>query len=171
MSVTTKIISSPRMHHMSAALLTAFLLSTAPASAQVNTVRRGGIDLPGIGKCRPPGWIAPASSLSVQIGERPDPELHRHHWPPRVRYRLYCRRRDGVGGAGEHAHHSVWRVGGRIRRRQRRHFGRSRRRRQPPDRRHAQIGFAAAVVGGRAGRRQSRTRRRSHETQASQLIA
>ena len=29
------------MHHVSAALLTAFLLSTAPASAQGNTVRQG----------------------------------------------------------------------------------------------------------------------------------
>ena len=41
MSVTTRIVSSPRMHHVSAALLTAFLLSTAPASAQGNTVRQG----------------------------------------------------------------------------------------------------------------------------------
>ena len=41
MSVTTRIVSSPRMRHVSAALLTAFLLSTAPASAQGNTVRQG----------------------------------------------------------------------------------------------------------------------------------
>ena len=74
----------------------------------------GGIDLSDIGECRPPRWIAPAAPLSVQIGERPDPEIHRHHRPPRVRYRVYCRRRNGVGGAGEHAHYSIWRAGGRF---------------------------------------------------------
>ena len=41
MSVTTRIVSSPRIHHVSSALLTTFLLSTAPASAQGNTVRQG----------------------------------------------------------------------------------------------------------------------------------
>ena len=41
MSVTTRIVSSPRIHHVSAALLTTFLLSTAPASAQGNTIRQG----------------------------------------------------------------------------------------------------------------------------------
>ena len=162
MSVT-KIISSTRVHYVSAALLTAFLLSMAPASAQGNTVRQGVLT------CRT------SASVGLLVGSRqrlrcqfrsesaPDPELHRHHRPPWPRYRRHCRRRDGVGGAGEHAHHPVGRAGGRIRRRQRRHFGRPRRRCQPPGRRHAQIGVAAAVVGGRTGRRQSRARCRSHE--------
>ena len=169
MSVTTRIVSSPRIHHVSAALLTTFLLSTAPASAQGNTVRQGVLT------CRI------SASVGLLVGSRQRLRCHFRSESGRTQKYIGTIGRLGfdigftaggvmawavlastptipsgalagefVGASGDI---SAW----------------SWRWRQPAGRRHAQIGFAAAVVGGRTGRRQSRARRRSHETQANQL--